>query len=186
LDVSGVIYGGDIAANGGVSCKSLGQASSVPTLIEAGEGRTMRLLTESIAPQIDANNKRAAAIRSTTGPLLQRMKTLSPEQREKVTELLSEADELEATTANLTTAYEHRRRLIRQQADAKITVADVVYAGVTVRFGAIEAVLASPIRGPLTLTTRKGDGPTEIVIVDSTDGSVCVLPSRLADLATAA
>lgn len=176
---NGVIYGGDISAHTGVACRSLGHSTGIATFVEVGTGRAMAQSIAATQAQIEDNQKRVNTVRSSVEPLLKQMKNLSPQQREKATELLYEAGEMETATAKMVDALEQRKRALREASKPEIVVSDVVHAGVTVKLGSLEGTISTPMKGPLTIKTRKPEtGPSEIVIVDGRDGTVFVLPPK--------
>jgi uncharacterized protein (DUF342 family) len=179
----GVIFGGAVAANSGLSCQTLGHPSGTPTLIEAGEGVACRSHVSSANSQIDANRKRIGSIRATIQPLVKMMKTLTAMQREKVTELLYEADELESATNKLGTDLENQIRIFAETAHAEVRIEKVVYPGVTVRFPTVKATFTTALKGPFSIEPRKSNGVTEVVLISGTDQSKTTLPSQPVDLA---
>jgi uncharacterized protein (DUF342 family) len=173
----GVIFGGALSANSGLSCITLGHPGGTPTLIEAGAGIVSRSISISATSQIELNQKRIHIVRSTIDPLLKMMKTLTPQQREKVTELLYEADELDLATKKLIADLEQQLRDLSGRASAQICVEKVIHAGVTVRFPTVKTVFVSSIKGPLILEPHTAGGVTEIFLIDQTGQSRTLLPS---------
>lgn len=178
-----VIVGSEIAATGGVACRTLGDAQGTPTEVEAGVGRMQQLLETSIAKQIDERRQREDVMRASIEPLLANLKALTPAQREKTTEMLFQADTLAEETAKLVTALERRRLRTLEQARPRVAVTGRVHPGVIVRLDAMTWVAGATVDGPLSVTSRKTDGVTEIVRVDTADGAARVLPTRPATLA---
>jgi uncharacterized protein (DUF342 family) len=174
----GPIFGGLIAANSGISCTVLGNANGTPTIVEAGDGLACRSFIASTKALIEANQKRVAEVRSKIEPLLQKLKHLNAMQKEKATELLYEAGELEAQTRTMAAGLEDQIRLYREKSIAEIEVKKAVMPGVTIRFAGVETTLQAALRGPCTLATRKTGSSSEIVVIDGIDHSQTVLPSR--------
>ena len=177
----GVIFGGALAANGGLWCHSLGHLNGAPTLIEAGDGISSRSFLASASQQIEANQKRIRVIRSTIDPLLKMMKLLNPQQREKATELLYDVEELEASTRRLAADLENQTRALAEGALAKIVVASVVHAGVIIRFHNVKTTFTASIRGPLTLVPHKVGNLTQVMLIDEGDQTKTLLPSQMVD-----
>jgi hypothetical protein len=179
------IFGGVVSANGGISCTILGHPSGTPTIVEAGDGIVCRSIFASATLQIQANRKRVSEVRAKIAPLLKIMKHLTAQQRERATELLYEADEMEAATEKLINDSHDQLRTLVDTACAEILVTELLYPGVKVRFPGVEAIINTTFKGPFTLTLRKGQGPSDIVLIDGTDKSCTVLASHLLDLAEA-
>jgi len=178
---AGVIVGGVLAANSGLSCSILGNPAGTPTLIEAGQGVASRAFLDSVSSQIESNQQRIQAIRAKITPLLKIMKSLTPQQREKATELLYEADELEATTRKLIADMEIQARNLTEKSLAQVVVAKIIHPGVTVRFSHVMTVFTTAIKGPLTLIPRQLGGLTQIRLIDGTDQSEIGLPTQPID-----
>jgi uncharacterized protein (DUF342 family) len=174
----GAIHGGWVAATGGIVCQVLGHPSGTPTVVEAGEGVTSQSFSASTKAQIEANRKRVSEVRTRIEPLLQQMKLLTSQQREKATELLYEAEELEAATDKMAAELESQSSKLHEKERAEVIVTEIIHSGVIVRFATIETVLSSALRGPLILAPRKSGHGIEIVLIDGTDQSKTVLPSR--------
>jgi uncharacterized protein (DUF342 family) len=175
----GAISGGDIAAIGGISCSVLGHPNGAPTVVEAGSGRAFRTHAASIAKQIEANRKRIEDVRAKIEPLMRRPKLLNAQQKERATELLYEAGELEERTIQMAKDLEDQRSRVSADECPEILVSDVAHPGVTVRLGITQTVISMALKGPFKLATRKLAAITEIVLIDQTDQSVTALPSHL-------
>jgi uncharacterized protein (DUF342 family) len=174
----GPILGGVVAANGGIECQSLGHSNGTPTIVEAGNSITCQSVFAAGHAQIEANQKHVRDVRAKIKPLLHEMKNLTPQQRERATELLFEADELEADTERMATQIHEQAGVLHEKELAEVVVAEVAHPGVTVRFPGIETVLSCQFKGPLKLVPRKSGGVAEIVLIDGKDQSRSVLPSR--------
>ena len=111
----GAISGGDISANGGISCKVLGHSGGAPTVVEAGTGKAFRSLVAATNSQIDANRKRVAEVRAKIEPLMRQQKLLTPQQKEKATELLFEAGEMEEKTAQMSKELDDQIRQVSEK-----------------------------------------------------------------------
>jgi len=173
----GLIFGGVVAANSGLTCATLGHPGGVPTLIEAGEGIAARAFQAMTTARITANQKRIQIIRARIAPLMKIMKTLTPQQREKATELLYEADELEVATGKLITDQKTQTTELHDTARAEVTVSKMIHPGVTVRFPTAKTTFTSVFKGPFTLVPRQVDNTTQVVLIDGNDQSVTALPT---------
>ncbi len=183
----GAIVGGVVAVNGGVSCGTLGHTSGTPTLIEAGEGIASHSILQPAAAQIETNQKRVRSIRETIEPLLHMMKTLTSIQREKVTELFYEADELETATKKMILDRDKRAGEFVISARPRVDVDNIVHAGVTVRFPQVKTTFNAPVRGPFFLDPCQDEqGVWCVVLTRTSDESRVRLQSQAVDVAAEA
>ncbi|MGN6626347.1 MAG: FapA family protein [Tepidisphaeraceae bacterium] len=178
LVMRGPICGGEATANGGIECQSLGNAIGTPTLVEAGIDPALRGTLDDIRPLVDSNRRRIAEVRGRIAPMMQNLKLLTPQQKEKATELLFEADELEAATEGKLAGLAARCRAAAERSRAQIVVHDSLHAGVTVRFAGVEALITSSIKGPVRLLPRRS-GNTVEVLVEEAGGATFALPSTV-------
>ena len=181
----GLIFGGVIAANSGLSCATLGHPGGVPTLIEAGEGIAARSFLATTTARINANQERIKTIRAKIAPLLRIMKTLTAQQREKATELLYEADELEVANLKLTADLKTQTIDLHEKALAEIWVSKIVHPGVTVRFPNAKTVFTDSVKGPFKLVPQEKDGVTRVMLINDADQSVIELPTAVVSTETA-
>jgi uncharacterized protein (DUF342 family) len=182
----GPIYGGVVAANGGIVCQVLGHSTGTATIVEAGNGIITHSFAASTNAHIEANRKRVAEIRAKIEPLLEHMKQLTAPQREKATELLYEATELEEMTQLMVADLEKRTQALHEKEHVEVVVAEILYQGVTVRFPGIKATFSNAFKGPFTLVPRKTGYHTELVLIDAKDKTKSVLHSRPIHAAEAA
>ena len=109
------------------------------------------------------------------------LKRLSPAQKEKATELMFEADALDADIAET----EKKRATILQDARAhgipSVLASKVVHEGVTVRIGRRIVTFDKTMRGPAKIEKRKIEEVTEFVAINQLTGSITVLPSSYVD-----
>jgi uncharacterized protein (DUF342 family) len=180
----GPIYGGTVAANGGILCKSLGHPSGTPTIVEVGESDAVMQPVNAQVAQIAANNSKVGLVRAKIEPLLRNMRQLTAVQKERATELLYEADEIEGQTKRMSAEVERRRAAMRERAAYEVRVTEALHAGVTIRLGSIETILVASLQGPLVITTRKRELVTEVVLVEQGTRSCIVLPSHAVASAT--
>jgi uncharacterized protein (DUF342 family) len=176
--VGGPIVGGRISANNGVVCDTIGNLQEVRTIVEVGTNQIVPLISAMARIEIDANSQRVRDIREKIGPLLQNLKSLTAQQRERATELHYEADELEEQTNAKTSQLEDRCRLIREAAREEIAVNCVVYPGVTFRFARLETVIRAALKGPFKIVTRNIGGTNEVVLIEVSSAVEHILESR--------
>ncbi len=160
----GAIMAGHITAAGGVTCHTAGCSSDSLTILEAGIDEALRRLAAEHAPKIDADLKQIEKIRQTVEPLLRHQKGLSAAQKEKATELLYNASEVEerhqATIAMLRNAHADAQARCKEE----IIISSTVESGVIVRFNGLEATLPAGIRGPVRISPRTFQNERQIVV----------------------
>jgi uncharacterized protein (DUF342 family) len=164
----GSIVASTVSATSGVRCGSIGCQASTRAIIEVGHDERLQQLARTQVPEIDELRRRANRIRVVVDPLLRHQKHLSPEGKDKATELLFEANELEVQTqamlGELQVLYEH----VRERAySAQIIVADAVHPGVVIRFPGMECAIESAIHGPAKILVRERRGEREVVVIDA-------------------
>ena len=161
----------------GIHCKSVGNPAGVRTVLEAGVDAALEREARSALREIESNLSRSAQIRQAVSPLMRNQKSLTPEQREKATELLFEADELERQGIRLQEEIRRRYHASAAKARAEIHVAQTVHPGTVVRLGDLEASIETAFIGPLRLLARSIGTERWIAVVDDAGGEVD-LPAR--------
>ena len=151
----GSILGGCVIANGGIRCAVLGSSSGVPTIVEAGTDAALRQRATADLARLDALHQRAEKIQETVGPLMRNQKKLTAQQKEKATELLFQASEVQQQIEP------DLRRLERELAESaaagrlEIHVEQVIHPGTVVRFPGIKATIEHATAGPVIVIVRQ-------------------------------
>jgi len=175
----GQVIGGKVYARQGAEIKQLGNIANARTEITIGQLEEEKGTPE--APSIQQMRETAAKIRSRLGPVMDKLKSLSPEQQEQVKRLLSQAERLETAVA------EHEKRAAEggqtktaecATESATLVVTGRMYPGVAITIGDKITVIEKERSGPLKIQRRLIDRVQEIVLVDQLSGSVYTLPSR--------
>lgn len=178
----GTIIGGEVYAREGVAVRVLGSEASVSTPIATGiDVNTLRRVRK-LEKRVRDAQKSADQMRQAVQPLVANLKRLSPTQRERATELLSKADEMELQVEDL--AAEAKRMLEEGTPEnrAFIMANDAIHAGVQLAIDARIYRVPKLIHGPVKIELRKVEDATEMVAVNQRTGSVTVLHSGEADL----
>jgi uncharacterized protein (DUF342 family) len=172
LDVSaGSLGGGHATAAGGVVCKSIGSSSGSATLVEAGIDESLRRLALERLPQLEAQIAQLEKLRTAAAPLVRNQKGLTPQEKEKATELLYEIQELEESVHDSVAELRRRHEQVQEQAQPEITVSDTLHAGVTIRIGALESHVQAAMKGPLVITQRRVGASSCIVMIEPDTGA---------------
>lgn len=173
----GPMLGGRITANKGITCHTIGSPAQVTTLVEAGLDDQLRNQCAKQLPAIEEQRKKVARVRQTIEPLMKNQKNLTASQKEKATELLFEADEVEKTSNELEASLRASYEQVSREAKAEIVVQHMVYSGAIIRFPQVETTITNDLKGPLTFQPQKIDHDWRVVIRRA-DGRVIPLHSR--------
>ena len=167
----GPLVGGHTLAFKGVKVKQLGSEADVKTLVEVGIDEDLRLKCDKLTPEIQLLRRKAGKVRRVVEPLLQNQKYLNSEQKEKATELIYLASELDEQAESLTEELRGDYQKTIEDAVFEIEITDTLCAGVTIRFPRIEAFITSPLAGPLKIVPRKVEHTLQILAIDKNSGS---------------
>lgn len=168
----GAIVAGRVTATGGVSCLTLGSAAGVLTVIEAGVDEAFRRQLPGAIDLIEALRAKAKKIEQTVQPLLQHQKTLTAAQREKATELLFEAGEMNQTAAAKAAQLKARYAAIMAVAKPEVHVGEMLHQGVVLRFPGVQTRIMNPFAGPLQIVLKVVRNEREIRLIDPASGAL--------------
>jgi uncharacterized protein (DUF342 family) len=174
----GALIGGFAYAMRGAEVKSLGSDANIKTVVAIGLDPGILDQCDEIDQEIDKLRAATERIRESIPPLLNNLKRLSAEQRERATELMYRADELGNEAANLEKKKEQLIRDGTPEEPPFLHVSGCVFPGVTVILGNRMTAFTKEFKGPVRIERRLVDRVTEIVAVNSLTGNVSVLPSR--------
>jgi uncharacterized protein (DUF342 family) len=171
------IVGGEIIATGGVEVARIGVDSSAKAVLVIGCDLRLQRMFDRLMPEVTAGRKRAEHVRKMVLPLMSNQKQLTGAQKEKATELLYDADQLQSDTDRklrvLRTRFEASQALSR----AELVASEVIHAGTTVRFPGVETTLRTTLKGPLRMFVEGTTSP-RIVMQFADSPQVHPLESR--------
>lgn len=173
----GAILASHVSANGGVHCVVLGSAAQVNTLIEAGFDQNLLSSFEQLRPEMEVQQKQVEKTRQLVDPLMRDPKHLTAAQKEKATELLYEADDVEHQIKSKIDALRQAGRTAASKCKAEISVAQIVHPGVIIRFSWLETRIRSTLKGPLKIFAKDVNGEPHIVY-QPYGGSAHILETR--------
>jgi uncharacterized protein (DUF342 family) len=168
---NGGIVAGKLSANGGVVCRSLGNASGVTTVIEVGVDDFYRRELPGMLAAVEQQRAKAMKIEQTVQPLLQNQRTLTPAQKETATELLFNAQSMAQQADKEAKAIHELHASITAKAKAEVTVSDVLCPGVVIRFPGMQTRVMTPYKGPLKIALQRTKGESAILLIDPRTGS---------------
>jgi len=145
---SGRIVGGEVTALGGIEVGEAGSESAVPTLLVAAVDFRLADAISRREKEMDERVKTAKKVREKIAPLQARVKSLSPEQREIVTDLSMQAFELEERAEVLTQEIETLRAESHQRTKPEIRIAKAVFPETTLGIGPERMSVREKTPGP--------------------------------------
>src|SRR4051812_38668938 len=147
---NGAILASHLTVIGRVECQTLGSPAELPILIELGIDEQLRQAVRDALPRIVAQLAKVRHVRTDIAPLMENPKLLNPEQREKATELLFHASELDIETQKMIVELQQLwQRACALSKHSRILVQQTLHAGVTVRMPDIEATITTTTEGPV-------------------------------------
>lgn len=168
---NGSLVGGHVVATGGVKVKQLGSDAGVKTILEVGIDEDLKLKLLQVAPEVEIRRRKAAKVREVVEPLLANQKHLNNAQKEKATELLYQAYELEDSVNEMIEELRAIYEKTKDNAIPEILVQGVAYNGVEIHFPKAATTLKDPIKGPLKIITGKINGSIRVLGVDEKTGA---------------
>lgn len=174
---AGTIIGGYAWARNGIEVQTLGSPGGVKTVVSTGI--PVRVIDETAQMVVQAKEcvDGARKIRAAVSPLLREMRRLSAQHRERATELMFQADQLEQQARDLDSKREEMLSQSAPDVEASVLVGGRIYTGVTIVISGRSTTFEDAIRGPVRIMERKIEGVTTLVAVDTISGSVRPLPT---------
>jgi len=166
----GPLVGGHVVATKGVRVKQLGSDAGVKMLLEVGVDEDVRKKVLAYAPEVEKKRLKSAKVKQAVEPLLANQKYLNSEQKEKATELLYQAYEIDDEVEKMIDEIKQALETSPKQSEAVVEVLNHVYAGITLRFPMVEAVLETSINGPVKFMVQKIGHNLTVTAVDSSSG----------------
>jgi len=182
----GKLVGGYAYAREGAEISVLGNEADRATEIAIGVDPVVLAKSSQADEVVKKKREAIAKIREKIQPLMAQLKRLNPQQRERATELMYEADQMEAEI--LETERKKQQEIAGASPDRKVCllVKHTIFPGVKVVLGDKVAVFRNERRGPVKIERRLVNRVEEICVVDQISGSVTTMPGyeyRLQDSA---
>jgi len=175
---NGSLIGGRSHARNGARVSVLGSEAGIKTHIGVGMDPGVYASIAAIDTKIKSIRKTADEIRTHVKPLLANLKRLTPDQRERATELMFKADDLEAQTEPLESEKQKLLEEATPVEGASLLVGSRLHAGTLVTVDNLELRFDKELKGPIKIEKRKIDNVTEVVGVNQLSGSVITFPAR--------
>ena len=120
--------------------------------------------------------QKAKEIRDIVQPLMAHQKSLSAAQKEKATELLYMADQMDSDAQKMSQRLATLERPVQTAIAGAIRIASTLHPGVVIRFPNVRACVKDGMRGPLTLRQFVSGTQQSIVAIDDSRGTKTALP----------
>lgn len=179
---AGSLIGGKAHARNGAEIKVIGSDAGVNTHLGVGMDPGTLVTIRQIDQKAKSLEVTAQRIRTTVKPMMDNLRKLTPDQREKATELVFQADELDAQKENLLSKKEALLNKLTPVEGASVLVTGRICEGVTITVDNYSLRFDKDLKGPVKIERRKIDNVTEIVSVSQVSGSVTVMPARKIEL----
>lgn len=123
--------------------------------------------------QARQKHQTAGKIRETIGPLVANLKRLTPSQRERATELMFQADTIQAGVDEIIARKDKMIADGSWHKEPTLTVTGMIHPGVRPRFEDLEFITREVIHGPVKISKhRGGEGEaTALVCANQLSGS---------------
>ncbi len=175
---AGPIFASQVTANGGVECRSLGNAASAKTLAEVGSHPDLKRLAVELLPQLHRCLHEVQHMKDIVQPLLRDPKRLNEQQREQATKLLYYVAKTDGDLAAKLEAFRAAFRFSQERFKPEIIVHDTLYPDVTIRLPGLEATVTTEFTGPLKIAESKGSRRKSISLINLETDSVFTLITR--------
>jgi uncharacterized protein len=152
---SGALIGGVTFARGGVEVRELGSEAEVATQVTIGLDPILLAKAQAVDAEVEKRMAAAEKIRTTVGPLMANIRRLAPHQRERATELMFEADTIQADADSM---LEEKERMLKEGSwheEPVLVVFDRVHPGTTLVFEELNYTCREIIRGPVRIRKHR-------------------------------
>ncbi|MCG3136712.1 MAG: hypothetical protein HJJLKODD_00547 [Phycisphaerae bacterium] len=175
----GTLSGGQHYARNGISAKTIGHESAIPTVLRVGlHPDVLRFLMEKNL-EIAHRTQSVERIRQLVEPLMAQMKRLTPQQRERATELLYQADGVESEIRSLQAEQQKVINRCRPDNPPYIEAESRIYPGTTLCINEFQFVVDQEIRGPIRIHLQTDDRQREqMMSVNKMLNSKKALPAK--------
>ncbi|HOW72436.1 MAG TPA: FapA family protein [Phycisphaerae bacterium] len=183
---SGKLVGGYAYAREGAEIEVVGNEADRATEIAIGVDPIVLGRSAQADEVVKKKREAIAKIREKIQPLMAQLKRLNPQQRERATELMYEADQMEAEILETERKKQEAIAACSPNRRVCLLVKHTVYPGVKVVLGDKMTIFRNERRGPLKVERRLVNRVEEICVVDQISGSVTTMPGyefRLQDSA---
>lgn len=172
---AGTIIGGQVWGRNSVEVQDVGSPARVKTSVLAGVPLSVIEEMSQLQAEMKKRQDAAAKIRESIAPLIREMRRLSPQHRERATELMFQADQLDLEARQMQSKREDLHKQAAPQGDPYVLVSGRLHTGSTITISGRSTTIDQDVRGPVRILERKIDGVTTLVLVDQLSGSIRAL-----------
>jgi uncharacterized protein (DUF342 family) len=186
LDIRfGSIIGGHSFGLKGVKAKSIGSPAGVKTVVGAGlNPLTFKRIFE-LEQSIKKTKEIIEKVQASVQPFLQQLKRLTPEQREKATELMFKSQEMEMQIEEQKKEIEAHQSSLPPYSEVEIFASSRILPRTQVFIADRYATIQEEIKGPVKVVLRQVEGAKELMLINQLTGSVRSLIAGKLDPETA-
>ncbi|RKY24120.1 MAG: hypothetical protein DRP79_08240, partial [Planctomycetota bacterium] len=148
---NGRIVGGETIALGGIVIAEAGSDGNISTLLAAGEDYSLSGTVQAKNADLAKLQQAHKKIHDSIEPMMERLRLLSPKQREAVTELMARAGEMEENIETLKKEIEEITGESRKRSVNEIRILKALHPGVTLRILGLVRHITKFRKGPLTV-----------------------------------
>lgn len=168
---NGSLIGGQAFAVQGAEIKSVGSPAGVRTALALGFHPVTLRRIFAIEQNIRKEKELVAKIRTSVAPLLTNLKRLTADQREKATELMCKAEELEAGIGR---EEQERKELLATfppVEQVELLVCGRILPNTQIMIGNRCITVTEEVKGPVKIVLRPVDGKKELLLLNTISGS---------------
>lgn len=151
----------------GIIAKSIGSDAGVQTIVHVGIHSDALAGIQDLDKKIKSLESSADRIRTIVQPLMQQIKKLSASQRERATELLGQADDIQVQIDTLLKQREEVATAARPSRQACVRVEHRIHEGTILRVGGHELRIDRDICGPVRVELATIKGHEVLVATDT-------------------
>ncbi len=153
---SGRIVGGEILALGGIEADQLGSEAFVRTHLIAGKDYQLREKLAPLEQELHKDEEELQRICQRLEPFKARGKNLPPRLRETVTELVTQAHELQTRIAELHDEIEATRQESKERTKKEILARKIIYTDTFLDIPPVHLLLKETVEGPVKAIFKEG------------------------------
>lgn len=174
----GAVIGGKCYARQGAEIGTIGSDADIASTIIIGVHPAVLAASDRIIQENKDKAKAISQIRNAVQPLMANLKRLTAEQKERATELLFTADEMQAGVDESEARRVEMLKASRPPSEPSILISKIVNANSRIRIGHRHLLFRDVLKGPVRIERRKIKNVTEFVAVNQCSGSITVLRSE--------
>ena len=181
---NGSFIGGQGYGMKGAVCKSVGSPAGARTIIGAAFNPLVYKNILDIDHSAKKDKELIQKIRTSVQPLMSQLKRLTPEQREKATELMFRADSLEQEVQQREQLRKQLAESMQVSPEVEVDVSERILPNTQIHIGDKFILLHEEVKGPVKFVLRSVDGVRELVLINRLTGSTRTFISGRLDLET--